>query len=44
MAEKKLLLVVDKDIHPKERCVTVRLLDCLQKRTTTQKIKIPESL
>jgi len=42
--EKKLLMVVDKDIHPRERCVTVRLMDCLQKRTTTQKIKIPSSL
>jgi hypothetical protein len=42
--EKKLLLIVDKNIHPKERCVTVRLLDCLHKRAVIQKIKIPSSL
>jgi hypothetical protein len=43
-AQKKILLIVDKDIHPKDRCVTVRLLDCNQKRVAIQKIKIPASL
>jgi hypothetical protein len=43
-AKKKILLIVNKDIHPKNRCVTVRLLDCDQKRMVIQKIKIPSSL